>query len=512
MKIISVAICVMTSALIGKSHAVNSPTLTVTAATDAKELAAMLAKGGNVIVSNAAFGGHPSCAGLFADGDTVGAADFPESGVVLSSGTAESIEGPNDNYFTTDTFGTRGDVDLNEQNVAIPTTDACVLTFNFRCPRNLVDPELRLKYAFETDENRSYFEFLRQADVMGFFLNGGDNFAKFPGTDTDVRVHPLFLNYLRDNFGNGYNIEANGFTTKLTAVNSEDMRAGTNTLKIAIADVNSAHNIWVLLENGSVECTGEVGPHVVGDPHFSTWSGDKYDFHGVCDLVLLTNPSFRNGLGMDIHLRNKKTRLWSYVSSVVIRIGHETLEVIGGIGETRLWINKQERQDKELTTEKATIAGHPVVFQQINTSSRSFTIALTNDAQVLIKTWKGYVSVHIHGADDANFGKTLGLMGAYPSGDKLARDNTTLIQDHNLFGLEWQVRPTDGDLFHDVDGPQFPQQCEIPSTSALRRRLGESVISKEDAQLACARVSLEDFDLCVFDVMATNDKDAVGAY
>jgi hypothetical protein len=44
---------------------------------------------------------------------------------------------------------------------------------------------------------------------------------------------------------------------------------------------------------------------VQGDPHFKTFGGEMYDFHGECDLVLLHNPEFNNNLGMDIHIRTK---------------------------------------------------------------------------------------------------------------------------------------------------------------------------------------------------------------
>ena len=44
------------------------------------------------------------------------------------------------------------------------------------------------------------------------------------------------------------------------------------------------------------------------------------------------------------------------------------------------------------------------------------------------------------------------------------------------------------------------------------RRLGEAFISEEDADNACARVAPEDKDACIFDVMATNDKDVAGSY
>merc|ERR1712232_1440220 len=55
-----------------------------------------------------------------------------------------------------------------------------------------------------------------------------------------------------------------------------------------------------------------------GDPHFKLWDGKAYDFHGICDLVLLHNPEFNNGLGMDIHIRTKKMKHWSYIKTAVI--------------------------------------------------------------------------------------------------------------------------------------------------------------------------------------------------
>ena len=45
-----------------------------------------------------------------------------------------------------------------------------------------------------------------------------------------------------------------------------------------------------------------------GDPHFQTFpsdggAGQKFDFHGQCDLVFADSPNFANGLGMAVHIR-----------------------------------------------------------------------------------------------------------------------------------------------------------------------------------------------------------------
>lgn len=45
-------------------------------------------------------------------------------------------------------------------------------------------------------------------------------------------------------------------------------------------------------------------PEAFGDPHFQTWTGLRFDYHGECDLVLLSAPMFEGG-PLDIHIRTK---------------------------------------------------------------------------------------------------------------------------------------------------------------------------------------------------------------
>ena len=63
-----------------------------------------------------------------------------------------------------------------------------------------------------------------------------------------------------------------------------------------------------------------------------------------------------------------------------------------------------------------------------------------------------------------------------------------------------------------MEGPQAPEKCTIPMASALRCRLVSSQVSKEETKIVCSRTNNEDFDMCVFDVMATGDNDTVGTY
>jgi len=260
------------------------------------------------------------------------------------------------------------------------------------------------------------------------------------------------------------------------------------------------HEEWYLIRGGG---------GVSGDPHFRTWSGEKYDFHGVCDLVLLTNPNFEEELGMDIHVRSKKmNQRFSYVSSASVRIGEDILEVTG----KEFWINGK-KGTAEGKQDEIELARYLVEILELNEKSHQFTINLGNNEKIVIKTWNAMVRVGIENASDKNFGASSGLMGVFITGTKLARDGITKIDDINDFGREWQVLPTEPKIFHGIsDVPVSPIQCIIPNAKDMRRRLNEFSLTMEEAKVACTHADSVDFDLCVFDVMVSNDKDMSGVY
>ena len=81
----------------------------------------------------------------------------------------------------------------------------------------------------------------------------------------------------------------------------------------------------------------------------------------------------------------------------------------------------------------------------------------------------------------------------------------------NTFGRVWQVMEDESVLFHTIEGSvQRPKACIMPeSTYATkrRRRLGQSMLTEEDAVVASARVKEEDKDVCV----VTDDEGVLGS-
>jgi len=257
-------------------------------------------------------------------------------------------------------------------------------------------------------------------------------------------------------------------------------------------------------------------PGSSGDPHVMDWNGTLYDFHGACDLVLLNNPGFANGKGMQIHIRTEIDTWWSYIKTAVLKIGDETFEVMGGEG-LKYWINGKPGKTnlKNGRTLSKQLAGeYPIRFRWMNDKQHTFKVDLGNGEHILFKTFKQFVRVQVEAWNVDDFVGSNGLMGSFPGGVHFARDNSTILDDPNMMGQEWQVLSSESKLFHNINGPQHPQKCTMPTETETgrKRRLGEGGISLEDAEAACARVDAVNRNACVFDVLATNDKEMAGSY
>ena len=235
-------------------------------------------------------------------------------------------------------------------------------------------------------------------------------------------------------------------------------------------------------------------------------------------MMLLKDPGFADGLGIEVQIRTKLVRHWSYIKSAAIRIGSEILEVEGSADPTaedfHYWYNFQARAQVN------TFAGFPVTFKsgEYNNYKSGLEIDLNSvfpGEKIVLATWKEFVRVDFRNPSIEAFGKSVGLLGNFHTGQTLARDGVTILDDFKLFGNEWQVLPTENMLFHIVEQPQFPKACIEPEDPQgdRRRRLDESSVTEELAEAACARIADEmDRKDCIYDVFATQDMGMAGAY
>ena len=234
---------------------------------------------------------------------------------------------------------------------------------------------------------------------------------------------------------------------------------------------------------------------------------------GGCDLVLVDSPRYANGAGLTIHIRTKIETWWSYIESAVVRIGDQTLELKGsesGDGP-HYWINgiagnkDVEKDDniRHFETAMEEQGCFKIHYTNFGPKKHKFRIDLNclGDA-ISMETFNTWIAVNAKAKTPADFAGALGLMGHHPDGALVARDGVTVMNNTDEFAVEWQVRSEESKLFSSVEGSQHPDACAMPqavSASAKKRRLGESLLTAEEAAIACARVTVEDRDECIFD-------------
>jgi len=248
------------------------------------------------------------------------------------------------------------------------------------------------------------------------------------------------------------------------------------------------------------------------DPHFVTWYGNHYSYHGACDLVLVQNPKFASGKGLDLHVRTEHMMngAFSFISNAALRIGKDVFEVAN---DGSYYLNGEKN-----ALLPATLAGF-LLTKYVGEMCKgknndkcsevtSFNVALASKDAIRFKVASNMVHVDVKGTS-ATFTGSSGLMGTYPSEHhgKIARDGVTVLREPNVFAEEWQVREHEPKLFQKCRYPQYPETC-IPAVSPLnteRRLREEDSEARVAAEEACSHVIGAEWEFCVFDVLATGD-------
>jgi hypothetical protein len=271
----------------------------------------------------------------------------------------------------------------------------------------------------------------------------------------------------------------------------------------------------------------------VSDPHFSTFNGEYFSYHGECDLVLLNSLGFASGLGLLVHIRTTRvehpTYSFSYISGIAVKLGNDVLEAMD---DGSIILNGNDLELDLL--DDSTFAGFPVTkttkgkqkniyvydlnLDGINVSTNSkngninSNINSNSSIQIRANTKSGMLFVDVNGV----FNDSVGLLGPSTTTGLFARDGETdLTGEWNTFGEEWQVIDTEPKLFQENRIPQYPAGCRYEtkqSTKRLRRRRrlmelkeDEEVVTIETATDACSKASGRQKEFCIGDIMATGD-------
>lgn len=200
-----------------------------------------------------------------------------DQGVVLSTGKAIDVIGPNNSSQTSTNMGTPGDSDV-ELMVGNITYDASILEFDIITSEN--DSLLFASFSFGSEEYPEYINgsvsdgagiFVSGPGINGSFSNYADNLGQLPDS-----IPPVYItvNTINENVNPEYYIENtedylqyDGFTTKIT--NSLSVLPNeTYHIKIVVSDGgDNVYDSGIFIEEGSIGTSSFlVYPTIINDP------------------------------------------------------------------------------------------------------------------------------------------------------------------------------------------------------------------------------------------------------
>jgi DNA-binding transcriptional regulator of glucitol operon len=252
---------------------------------------------------------------------------------------------------------------------------------------------------------------------------------------------------------------------------------------------------------------------LASDPHFQTWHGEWFSYHGACDLVLLKSKTFADGVGLLIHVRTEGRNLFSFIRNVAIQIGDDIFEIEGnGKPWDQSALVKHYYNSVQNAKLPISMIGKYMISKQEGKrrtfDTATYTIQLDHMQSIEVLVWKGFLHVSVT-ADVVSCGleDSVGLMGTWNKMGKFSRDGVVNMTNPDDFAQEWQVLSSESMIFQTPRAPQHPEKCVPSAAERRRRRLGENEYLHNIAKEACANVESPRKELCVFDVMATEDSD-----
>ena len=134
-------------------------------------------------------------------------------------------------------------------------------------------------------------------------------------------------------------------------------------------------------------------------------------------MILAKSEDFADGLGLQVQIRTKLVRYWSFISSAVVRIGDDILE-LRGVGDhlspgTEYWVNFEYQGKLE------SIGGFPVSLNVKSPIKRVLTIDLDSKypgQKIVLSSMKEFVRVDFVNATAESFGKVVGMLGEFETG------------------------------------------------------------------------------------------------
>jgi hypothetical protein len=211
--------------------------------------------GTGVTVVGASYSGDSRASAIYQDGDSVSPDATPgDTGVILSTGQVRSFtqSGGDPNRSSSTTTTSNGQNNNSDFNAAAGTNtyDAAYLDVDFIPTANV----MTMRFVFSSEEYPEFTNSIYQ-DFVGVWVNGQqvDIIAGNGDVDPANLNTSANVNLFRDNTGDAYNTEMDGFTITLT-MTMNVVPNEVNSIRIGIADVaDSSYDSNLLIAGDSIQ-------------------------------------------------------------------------------------------------------------------------------------------------------------------------------------------------------------------------------------------------------------------
>lgn len=203
---------------------------------------------------------------------------------------------------------------------------------------------------------------------------------------------------------------------------------------------------------------------------------------------------------LDLHIRTTIRDAYSSITSAALRVGDVVLEM----DAENFYMDGMVFGDDALPFETSEFAILEPIWSSTHKSRRVYDIPLNDKSVIHVRKTKSFLSITVDGAEE-DFAHSIGLLGEFLTGTPLGRDGL-IIEDWHEYGMEWQVRPEEADVFQTAREPQLPHaKCKMPTAAMPSRNLrGRDNIKLYDKAVEACAGAIE-VDTCIQDVMTTGD-------